>query len=68
MRALQVSQLNQLVTDESGVAIGNRQMAFPFLDAQARSKRGCPGAGCVDGSGRGKLRSVGEANQPFSDL
>ena len=68
MRALQVSQLNQLVTDESGVAIGNRQMALSFLDAQARSKRGCPGAGRVDDRGRGKLSSVGEANQPFSDL
>src|SRR4051812_42216921 len=68
MRAFQISEFHQLMTDKSRVAFGDHQMSLTLLDHESGSKvrRRCP-RGVHHEPGL-DLCAIGEDDAAFSDM
>lgn len=65
MGAFQVTELDDLMAHEAGIAIGYDEVSLAFAHAEARSERGRPWTGSIDASWGGDPRAFGESDTSF---
>src|SRR5579863_8874036 len=68
MSALQIPEFHQLMPHKSRIAVGDDQMAFPFLDLKSGREVGGPGSSRVDDDFCRDLCIVGQPNLPHANL
>src|SRR6266700_1845952 len=66
MRALQISEFNQLVPHQPWISICNEQMPFAFLDFNSGSQHWRRSTGGIHDYGSGKLGTIGKPNASVS--